>query len=106
MEYMISKNVNKRVTVIYTLGWSELLITLISLIIFGGMFLLTGLFIESPIRVLPCLLIPVMTLMVITPNKYNGLSLLSQLKDIKSYIGRQKRYLYEYLSGAEYYENS
>lgn len=101
-DYIIPKKINTRFEFFPGIGFPELIIIVVGLLIATIFFFAIGLFTQSLIRVLvflPGFLIP---FALVYQDPRNGISLLKILRDVKIFNSRPKRYTYIHGKGRKH----
>lgn len=96
--YLIPANVRTRFEFFNGFGWKELILTMIIAAISYGINKILGFFnIHTMIKFI-LLIFPIAISIVITIET-NGVSIKKDLRNMRNYSKKQKRYLYKYKSG-------
>lgn len=99
-EYLVPANVSAKFEIVPGFGWGELKHVVFSIIVGVLLYFLTGLTsMPGPVRIIILILPIAGTYLVVKRDPTSGLSLVTNLKALKEFKNKQKRYLFKLDSG-------
>lgn len=100
-DYIIPKNVKTPYEFFNGYGWKQLFITVLGALFGGLIYLILGLFIHSPFRVVVIALFGTVGAMISISDPRTGKNIISFFKDYKKFNTTPKRYRYKFGEGRD-----